>query len=159
MSDSKTSDSKTGDSNKATPKVVDANGQCLCGAVSFSAKGAHTQVHACHCGMCRRWSGGSVLATEVESVTFSGEEHIRRFDSSEWAQRGFCSKCGSNLFYFLKPANQYMMWSGVFDDTELFTLTGEIFVDSKPSGYHFAGNHPRLTGEEFMASVGASSEN
>ena len=49
----------------------------------------------------------------------------------------------------------YIVSTGAFDDGEQFSLTGEIFVDEKPSGYNFAGDHPRLTGEEFMASIGA----
>jgi hypothetical protein len=28
---------------------------------------------------------------------------------------------------------------------------GEIFVDNKPAGYAFAGDHPRLTEAEFLA--------
>lgn len=130
-----------------------ATGKCLCGSVTFVAQGVDSHVHSCHCNMCRKWSGGPALAASVESVTFSGEEHITRYDSSEWAQRGFCSRCGTNLFYFLKPDGSYMMWGGGFDDPEQLALAGEIFVDEKPSTYNFAGDHPRLTGEEFMASL------
>ena len=97
------------------------------------------------------------MAASVESVEFEGEQHLKRFDSSEWAQRGFCAKCGTNLFYFLKPASLYMMCSGAFDDAEQFSMAGEIFIDEKPSGYNFAGDHPRQTGEEFLASMNAPS--
>jgi len=40
---------------------------------------------------------------------------------------------------------------GVFDDQSIFRITGEIFIDRKPPGYDFAGDHPRLTEAETMA--------
>ena len=103
--------------------------------------------------MCRRWTGGPAFAANVEKIDFQGEEHFARFNSSAWAERGFCTRCGSNLFYRLKEANQYIVWMGTFDDQSLFKLAGEIYVDEKPAGYQFAGDHPRMTGEEFMASL------
>ena len=84
-----------------------ATGRCLCGTVNFEAENVDTHVHGCHCSMCRNWSGGPVLAANAGSVVFGGSEHIGRYDSSEWAERGFCSRCGSNLFYRLKEPDQY----------------------------------------------------
>src|SRR6187549_2791530 len=79
-------------------------GHCLCGAVTFTAEKVETEHHACHCGMCRRWSGGApLMCTAVENVSFTGEDKLKRYDSSQWAQRGFCGECGTSLFYFLKP--------------------------------------------------------
>lgn len=129
-----------------------ATGKCLCGAVSFEAQDVETDIHSCHCSMCRKWNGSPAMAAEVGAVTFSGEENITRYDSSAWAERGFCAKCGTNLFYRLKGMDRYIMWVGAFDDAEAFKLVGEIYVDEKPSGYDFAGDHPRMTAEEFMAS-------
>lgn len=131
-----------------------ATGQCLCGAVRFTAESVDTEIHGCHCNMCRRWSGGPGLAVKAGSVDFDGEDHITRYPSSDWAERGFCKACGSHLFYFLKPASAYMLWAGSFDDPSPFNLAGEIYIDEKPPGYAFAGEHPRLTGEEFLASIG-----
>jgi hypothetical protein len=77
----------------------------------------------------------------VGSVAFEGEENISRYSSSDWAERGFCKLCGSNLFYFLKP-DRYIMWAGAFNEQQ-FKLEGEIFCAGKPSWYDFAGTHPR----------------
>ncbi len=131
------------------------SGKCLCGAVSFQAEGVERAVHGCHCRMCRAWAGAPLLAATVGRVTFSGEQHLVRYDSSDWGARGFCGRCGSNLFYHLKPADQYMLCMGAFDDQSRFELAGEIFVDHKPPGYAFAGDHPRQTEAEFLASIGA----
>ena len=126
-------------------------GKCLCGAVQFTASNVETHHHACHCGMCRRWAGGPLFATAAEGVEFSGTENLARFKSSDWAERGFCRNCGSNLFYYLAPADQYMLAIGSFEDASPFTLAREIFVDRKPDGYVFAGEHPRWTEAETLA--------
>ena len=132
---------------------MDQKGKCMCGSVSYVASDVDTGVHACHCSMCRQWSGGPGFSAAVGKVVFSGEENISRFSSSDWAERGFCSKCGCNLFYYLKEADHYIMCVGSFEDQTPFKLTGEIYIDEKPSSYDFAGDHPRQTGDEFMASI------
>ena len=130
-----------------------ATGKCLCGAVSFTAQAVDTHVHGCHCSMCRTWAGGPMLAAGVGSVVFQGEDNISRYASSDWAERGFCRECGSNLFYRLKEPDQYLLCMGAFDDESVFELAGEIYIDEKPRGYEFAGEHPRQTGDEFLASI------
>ena len=97
-------------------------------------------------------------ASAVGSVTFDGESHIKRYQSSDWAERGFCAECGTNLFYRFKDPEMYLLATGIFDDSEPFKLVGEIYIDEKPPGYDFAGDHPRLTGEEFLASLGDGDE-
>lgn len=126
-------------------------GRCLCGAVTFSAKNVEHRHHACHCSMCRRWGSGPMLAAAVGEVSFTGEEHLHRYRSSDWAERGFCKRCGSNLFYFLGPAQQYFMSVGAFDEADAFLLTREIFVDHQAPGYSFDGQHERWTEAETLA--------
>ena len=120
---------------------MNGTGQCLCGAVKFTATDVESRVHACHCSVCRKWSGGPGLAASVGSVSFEGEENISRYGSSEWAERGFCSICGSNLFYLLKPS-RYIIEAGLFDEQD-FELESEIFCADKPGWYEFAGEHPK----------------
>jgi hypothetical protein len=124
-------------------------GRCLCGAVSFRAEGVETEHHACHCGMCRRWSGGSgLLGAGVDAVAFEPTDKLGRYASSDWAERGFCVACGTNLFYFLRPSQSYVISVGAFDDQTPFRLAREIFIDRKPDGYAFSGDHPRWTEAE-----------
>jgi len=135
------------------------SGQCLCGAVRFTAKEVETHYHACHCGMCRRWAGGPGFFAAASGVEFHGAESILRYDSSEWAERGSCKSCGSNLFYYLKPAARYVMCVGAFDEPTNFELAGEIFIDHKPAGYGLAGIHPRQTEAEVLAQFAEISPN
>ena len=133
--------------------MSDITGRCLCGSVTFAATSVEANHHACHCGMCRRWAGGPVLAARTEGLRFEGKENIAIYASSEWAERAFCMRCGSSLYYRLKPQDLYWVSIGAFDDSSPFRLVGEIYVDAKPKGYDFAGHHPRLTEAEFLAKL------
>ncbi len=132
------------------------SGQCLCGAVRFTVAHVDTEHHACHCGMCLHWSGSPFFGVHAEGVVFEGVEHLARYASSEWAERGFCRTCGSSLFYYLKPNDSYAMCIGAFDDASAFRLTREICIDRKPPGYALAGDHPRLTEAEMFAEFAAT---
>ena len=127
-------------------------GRCLCGAVTFAAERVEAEHHGCHCGMCRRWSGGTAFfAAQCAGVTFAGHDQLGRYASSQWAERGFCKQCGTTLFYFLRPTQTYFMSVGAFDDPTPFRLVREIFIDRKPGGYAFAGDHERWTEAETFA--------
>ncbi len=128
-------------------------GHCLCGKVTLDAEISETGIHACHCTTCRRWSSSPLFAVGVDSVSFQGEDNITVYNSSEWAERAFCGSCGSSLYYRLKEADHYIVCTGLFDES--FELQGEIYIDENPGGYAFAGDHPRITGEEFLASMQA----
>jgi len=126
-------------------------GQCYCGAVKFTAETVESEFSACHCRVCQRWSGGIFLATSVQGLLIDGEENLSRYQSSSWAERGFCNKCGSHLFYRLLKSSQYGMCVGTFNDQSDFRMTTEFFIDRKPGSYEFAGDHERLTEAETLA--------
>ena len=133
------------------------NGSCLCGAVRVNAGKARRSVGACHCSMCRTWGGGPLLAVDCGTdVQFEGEENVAVFDSSEWAERGFCSKCGTHLFYRLKSSGQVIMSAGLFDDQTGFTFDHQVFIDEKPDYYAFANETHDMTGAEGFAKWGGS---
>ncbi|MQX37740.1 GFA family protein [Roseospira navarrensis] len=127
-------------------------GGCLCGAVRFSVALEAAEFSACHCSMCRRWIGSPMLAVHCPApITWQGEEHIVRYRSSEWAERCFCGRCGSSLFYFLIPTGETVLALGAFDDQDGFAMTSQIFIDEKPAGYAFANDTPTMTGPEVFA--------
>ncbi|MBA1147565.1 GFA family protein [Ectothiorhodospiraceae bacterium WFHF3C12] len=137
--------------------AFEGKGSCLCETVRFTAPEASTRVGACHCSMCRRWGGGPLLAVECGGdVRFEGDEHVSAFDSSEWAERGFCSRCGTHLFYRLKASGDYVLPAGLFDDQSVFTFTSQIFIDHKPGYYDFANQTRDLTEAQVFELYGAS---
>lgn len=136
-------------------ELQNLEGRCLCGAVRIKAERINPSVGACHCGMCRRWGGGPLMAVDCgTAVAFEGEESIRVFDSSEWAERGFCGVCGSHLFYRLKQNGQHIVPAGLFDSTAEFVFDHQVFIDKKPSYYRFANNTTDMTEAEVFAKYG-----
>jgi hypothetical protein len=91
-------------------------------------------------------------------VSFEGGENISVFSSSEWAERGFCSRCGTNLFYRIKGSGQYIMSAGLFDDDKAFVFDNQVFIDEKPSYYSFANKTEDMTGAEVFAKYAPPSE-
>ena len=86
------------------------SGHCLCGDVRVLAQAVSRRVGFCHCGMCRSWSGGPLLAVDCGTeVSFEGADRIGNHASSDWAERGFCKRCGSHLFFRLKATGQFLM--------------------------------------------------
>ena len=84
-------------------ETLDALGQCLCGDVEIDARGLQTRVGVCHCGMCRNWGGGPFFSIQCEGeISINNKNKVSIFNSSEWAERGFCNHCGTHLFYKLK---------------------------------------------------------
>lgn len=134
-------------------------GQCMCGAVTVTMVPAKPEIHACHCGMCRRWTGSAFLEIDAAPGTLNATGPVRVFKSSDWAERASCGTCGSPLWYHLTDPNAdfHAVSAGLFDDTG-FALTKEIYIDRKPAGFAYAGDHKRMTESEFLASIGVNAE-
>jgi hypothetical protein len=85
------------------------------------------------------------------NVNIEGEEFISLYNSSDWAERGFCKKCGSHLFYRLKEQKQYFVPFGILSNTEQHKFTNQIFIDKKPAQYRFANETKDLTEAQVFA--------
>lgn len=135
-------------------------GQCMCGAVRFTATGVPDRFGACHCDMCRRWTGSALLGITVprDGVTWTGAENIRRIQSSDWAERAFCGSCGSPLYYHVTAEGPMTanieMPIGLLDDASGLAFTNEIYIDHKPDSFAYAGDRTRLTRKETLAKFG-----
>jgi hypothetical protein len=133
-------------------QLLSGKGSCLCEAVRISANNMSNKVGACHCNMCRKWTGGPLMAIDCGSdVSFQGEENIGIYNSSQWADRGFCKQCGNHLFYRFKATNQYFIPAGLFDGGENLIFDHQVFIDEKPEYYCFANETQNMTGAELIA--------
>lgn len=128
------------------------HGKCLCGSVVLEVEYSSNEIAACHCNMCRNWAGGPMLSIDcADSVKISDEKSVTRYSSSDWAERGFCTKCGTHLFYYLKSANQYHLPIGLLKTDNDFKFTHQIFIDEKPEYYAFSNQTHNMTGAEVFA--------
>lgn len=127
-------------------------GSCLCGSVRFTAIPAKAEMGVCHCGMCRRWSGGVFMAVDCgASVEFESGSEPGIFRSSDWGERGFCRDCGSTLFWRAVDGSTTVVSIQAFEQPERFAFTSEIFIDSKPANYEFANSTHKMTAAEVYA--------
>ncbi|MBK0400564.1 GFA family protein [Limibaculum sp. M0105] len=131
-----------------------ATGRCLCGAVTFTAE-RPVRVSACHCAMCRRWSGGPYFVCEPENVTFAEGAPVGTYRSSDWAERGFCTRCGTALFYRLVETGAHYLNTFTIEDLGEPDFALQVFTDEKPGFYSFAEPTKCLTGPEIFAMFGA----
>ena len=144
--------------DQSVGEPVEVKGACLCGNVSYEAS-LQPGAGACHCAMCRKWAGGLLMAVHaIGAVDFSGSEHIAVYRSSDWAERGFCKNCGSNLFYHLRPRpfapnGEYMLSAGSVSDQSVLQFDHEVYVDHAPGWYRFAdeAKRKRLTEADVLA--------
>lgn len=135
-----------------------AQGTCLCGAIKIQADKMSTEVGACHCGTCRTWGGGPLMATNCGTeVTITGEENLGVFDSSPWAERGFCKRCGTHLFYRIKQTGPTLIPLGLLHTDAKLSFTSQVFIDEKPAYYDFSNETETMTGAEVFAKFGGSS--
>lgn len=143
----------------AMTETREATGRCLCGGVRFRAT-VPAQFGACHCDMCRRWTGSAFLGVTVarDRIQWDGADSIRTIQSSDWAERAFCGKCGSPLYYHVTlddPMSQSIeLPIGLLDDASGLEFSNEIYIDHKPDSFAYAGDRPRLTRKETLAKFG-----
>lgn len=128
-------------------------GHCLCHAVAITTD-ATPELHACHCGMCRQWSGSPAFAFAAQNPDIQGAEHIRRYQSSDWAERAFCAHCGTHLYYHLLGTDDYYLYAGLFPH-EKFTLKSQIFIDCQADYAALAADTPKLSEAQFLATMQA----
>lgn len=131
---------------------------CHCGAVRAEARLPSGDVHACHCGACRRWSGGPEFGVDAGNVIWTGEQAIGVYGSSDRAERGFCSLCGTHLRYRTMAAGDWSVNRFLASETSGLSLTGEVFVDEQPGFYSFAQTTTRQTGAKFAAEYNRRAE-
>lgn len=131
---------------------MQGQGKCLCGAVQITAQNVSSSLGVCHCTMCRKWGGGPWLGVDCGTeVSWEGGDNLVAFPSSAWAERGFCKRCGTHLFYRLRASGQHFIAAALFDDIADYRFDHQIFIDEKPDYYNFAEKTPTMTGAEVFA--------
>ena len=107
-------------------------GGCLCGTVRYVVRGPLRDVVNCHCGQCRRTHGhfGAYTWTERQNLTMLTDLGLKWYQSSPWARRGFCSECGSSLFWerIDDPENGLAIAAGTLDLPTGLRTVRHIFV-------------------------------
>ena len=123
-------------------------GSCLCGAVTFEVEGDLPAPDGCHCVQCRKWSGHFLAGTDVPrgAVSVLGADKVTWYRSSEKVRRGFCSICGSSLFFDPLDREKHD-WTGIamgaFDTPTRTAMAIHIFTAEKGDYYEITDDLPQ----------------
>ena len=113
-----------------------ARGACLCGDLRFSLSLPSKWVAHCHCSMCRRAHGAAFVSwvgmDETRCTIDDPQHRLQWYASSPGAERGFCTSCGSTLFF------RSTRWPG-----ELHIVLANLLdpVDRAPQVHAFWDSH------------------
>jgi hypothetical protein len=123
-------------------------GRCLCGGVSYRIAGPLRGVVACHCSQCRQTSGHHVAATSAAAADlgFTSSATLEWYRSSARAERGFCGRCGGNLFWRRIGADTISVMAGTLDAPTGLSLEKHIFVADKSDYYELNDSVPKSAG-------------
>lgn len=127
-------------------------GSCLCGAVKLEVTGpVEHPPEACHCTMCRKTSGHFLSAVNIRKtdLAITGEASVAWYQSSEKVRRGFCSTCGSTLFWApVMEGYQFIAVAmGLFDTPTNLRIAKHTFIGEKGDYYDIPDDGaPRSTG-------------
>jgi len=120
-------------------------GGCLCGAVRYEVQGALRPIVMCHCTQCRRVTGHNMAATAARHGDFRllSQAGLGWYTSSAEARRGFCTQCGSTLFWQGAARDYISIAAGTLDDSSGLTTAGHIFTADKGGYYDIADSAPQ----------------
>lgn len=132
-------------SGKSPETAATHTGSCLCGQVRITVRGELGAADACHCVQCRRQSGHYFASTNVPRAALSvtGMEHVRWYQASAQVRRGFCSHCGSVLFWDPPARDWIAIAMGAFDAPTGSRLTKHIFVAEQGDYYSITDGLPQ----------------
>jgi hypothetical protein len=124
------------------------SGGCLCGGVRYRVRGALRDAIACHCTQCRRTSGHHAAMTSAasEDLTLISSRTLAWYRSSPAAERGFCSVCGSNLFWRPEGEGRTAITAGTLDGPTGIKVMEHIFVGDKGDYYSIDDDLPKKHG-------------
>lgn len=123
-------------------------GGCLCGAVRYRIRGTLRPVIACHCSQCRRTSGHYAAMTSVpeSELELTSGQDLAWYRSSASAERGFCRRCGSNLFWRPTGRTEISITAGTLDLPTHLEIVEHIFVADKSDYYDIHDGKPQKAG-------------
>ncbi len=102
---------------------LDIKGRCLCGDVSYHARGQSHGIIHCYCERCRKHSGAAfvsyVMFKEGRLKWLSGKDSVLSY-ATELTRRSFCPNCATYVPYPYE------------DETRLSNMTAGTFLKMEP---------------------------
>ena len=127
---------------KMNSKIV----QCLCGGIKIKVKGKLRYVSNCHCSQCMKTHGNFASYTSCleENITFINKKTLKWYNSSNFAKRGFCLRCGASMFYKRKKSINISIAAGMFTNPTKLKTYSNIFTKGKLDYYKLDPRLPKF---------------
>ena len=125
---------------------MSVKGSCDCQGIVFELIGELRDVVFCHCSQCRKTSGHYWAATQVSkgNLNLIKATSLSWYDSSDKARRGFCSVCGSSMFYERKGIDKISVSAGSLEIPTSLDRMRHIYVTSKGDYYDISDDLPQF---------------
>ena len=128
---------------------VHATGGCLCGMVRYKVVGELMPVINCHCSKCRRFHGhvGAYTATRREHLVLVESSGLKWYrsvqDETPDVYRGFCTECGSSLFWDPRGKQNISIAAGSIDPPTGLDTERHVWLSQKTDYYAISDRLPR----------------
>jgi len=125
------------------------SGGCLCEAVRYQILSNLQGIACCHCPQCRRFHGNfaAYAIMPFDSLKIVEERGLKWFrsetDVTPNVHRGFCSECGSSLFWHPRGEDRIAIAAGSLDEPTGLKLLGHSWVSEKGDYYEITDDLPR----------------
>jgi hypothetical protein len=109
-------------------------GGCQCGAIRYALYARPDRAGLCHCRMCQKAVGGPFTAwCNVRRENFAWTRGTPgTFRSSSAAERGFCPRCGTPLYFaYIKRPDSISMAIGSLDTPGAVRLSEVDGIESR----------------------------
>jgi len=124
-------------------------GGCLCGSLRYRFDPRDALVDLCHCGMCRRSTGGVLVGwAQVRPDRFvvnAGSPSV--FRSSPGLARHFCGRCGTQVHMTDDAGRSIGITLGSLDDIEALRPAAHGWDSARPTWLCLADELPRFAAD------------
>ncbi len=112
-------------------------GGCHCGRVRYTINGKLGKVAFCHCESCRKATGAPVTVAVMglkDQFVFTDSQPTL-YQSSDHAQRGFCSTCGTPVCWqgVWHEEEQMFVYAGTLDNVDQVIPDRQAFTNNQIS--------------------------
>jgi len=125
-------------------------GGCHCGNLRYQFDASLEDIAHCHCSICRRTSGGTVMTwTSVPLTSFQWlAGSPATYDSGPTCIRYFCGNCGAHAALFTRNSpHEIDVVIATLDHPELAAPSRHIFIENRLPWLHLDEHLPGSEGE------------
>tara|TARA_Y100000591_G_C21489389_1_gene524353 strand:+ start:52 stop:459 length:408 start_codon:yes stop_codon:yes gene_type:complete len=120
--------------------------KCLCGGIKIKIVGKLRHVLNCHCSQCMKTHGNFATYTNSpeKNISYISKRTLKWYNSSNFAKRGFCTKCGASMFYKIKKSDTISISAGMFNNPTTLKTHSNIFTKNKLDYYRLDTRIPKF---------------